>query len=428
MATEIEQGPPGAGENPLVACARQMTALLDQAAEVDPMYLSTADKSAVLRALSTSVHRTRGLLMRVLATAGDVAEETGARSAAAWLGHHTRTPYPVAAAEGRLAEALDSRYRHLQAGVLAGDVSVDQAAAIVAALDRLPGHLDAETREKAELHLVEQAAFIDPPGLRVLGRRILEIVAPEIAEDEERRQLEAEERHARETTRLTMRSRGDGTTDVSIRLADAAAHRLRTYLEAYAAPRRGHLDPAAQHTDPASGERIGYPVLLGRAFCSMLEAIPSDRLPRHGGSPTTVVVTIDLERLRQQVGAAGLMNGQRISATEALRLACTAGIVPAVLNGRREVLHLGRSRRDFSDAQRLALMIRDQECRAEGCTIPGDWCEAHHAGTSWADGGDTDIEDGALLCPWHHHRAHDPDYTTERLPDGDFRFRKRRRS
>lgn len=88
------------------------------------------------------------------------------------------------------------------------------------------------------------------------------------------------------------------------------------------------------------------------------------------------------------------------------------------------MLHLGRARRLFSPAQRLALILRDQHCRAQGCTIPGTWTEAHHQ-TPWHHGGPTDLANGILLCPWHHHRAHDPTYTTERLPNGDVRFRRR---
>ncbi len=296
---------------------------------------------------------------------------------------------------------------------------------IVRALDALPTDLDPATREKAELHLIEQAAHFDAEQLRVLGRRVLEVIAPDVADAEEQRQLEAEERRARQTTRLTMRARGDGTTDIAIRLADASAHRLRTYLEAYAAPRRGHLDPTAEHTDPATGERIGYPVLLGQAFCSMLEAIPTDKLPQHGGSPTTVLVMIDEQTLLDRVGAAELTTGDKLSASEALRLACTAHLMPMVLAGKRHILHLGRHARGFTYAQRIAMAVRDRHCRAEGCTIPADWCEAHHL-TPWSKGGNTDLDDGVLLCSWHHHRAHNPDYTIEALPGRIYRFRRRR--
>ncbi len=144
----------------------------------------------------------------------------------------------------------------------------------------------------------------------------------------------------------------------------------------------------------------------------------------HGGDATTVIVTIPLEDLRRDLSAAGLASGERVSAAEARRLACTAEIIPAVMGGRSEVLDLGRSSRLFKPAQRKAMVVRDRECRAEGCTVPASWCEAHHWGRPWARGGRTDLRDGVLLCSWHHHRAHDSTYSAERMPNGDVRFRR----
>ncbi len=72
------------------------------------------------------------------------------------------------------------------------------------------------------------------------------------------------------------------------------------------------------------------------------------------------------------------------------------------------------------------MRLRDQRCRAEGCTIPAAWCEAHHL-KPWTTGGNTDLDDGILACNFHHHRAHDPRYETTRLlPNGDLRFHRRR--
>ena len=114
-----------------------------------------------------------------------------------------------------------------------------------------------------------------------------------------------------------------------------------------------------------------------------------------------------------------------ISAAEARRLACTARIIPAVLGGKSEILDVGRGQRLFTKAQRRALLLRDKTCRAEGCDIPGAWCEAHHL-VPWSQGGSTDLKDGALLCSKHHHRAHDSTYDMTRHTNGDIRFTRRR--
>ena len=174
---------------------------------------------------------------------------------------------------------------------------------------------------------------------------------------------------------------------------------------------------------------------MGEAFVAFLETVDAGHLPIHGGSATTLVVTIPLDSLRAELAAADIigsglvagddLTGDRISASEARRLACNARIIPAVLGGGSLPLDLGRARRLYNATQRLAMAVRDKTCRAEGCDIPADWCEAHHL-HPWELGGRTDIEDGVLACSHHHHRFHDTRYLVERLPNGDFRFHRRR--
>ena len=151
-----------------------------------------------------------------------------------------------------------------------------------------------------------------------------------------------------------------------------------------------------------------------------------------------MIVTIPYESLLADLGAADLLGagtvpsdahadpcaGESITASQARRLACNARIIPAVLGGASEVLDLGRAQRLFTAAQRRALLIRDRTCRADGCDIPGTWSEAHHW-VAWQAGGDTDLDNGVLLCSHHHHRAHDPHYAAERMGNGDVRFNRR---
>jgi hypothetical protein len=137
------------------------------------------------------------------------------------------------------------------------------------------------------------------------------------------------------------------------------------------------------------------------------------------------MVSIDLDSLRSGLGLAETSTGELVTAGQARRLACTASILPVVLGGAGEILDLGRARRLFSPAQRKAMAIRDRRCRAQGCDIPAAWCEAHHAHKPWSHGGRTDLAHGLLLCSFHHHRAHDPTWNTNRLPNGDLRYTRR---
>jgi hypothetical protein len=130
------------------------------------------------------------------------------------------------------------------------------------------------------------------------------------------------------------------------------------------------------------------------------------------------------QALTSQLATAGVIGAEeKITAAQARRLACNAHLVPAVLGTQSQVLDLGRSTRLFTAAQRKALLVRDRECRAEGCDIPGTWTQAHHW-IPWTKHGPTDLAN-AVLCSHHHHRAHDPTYEADRLPNGDVRFNRR---
>jgi predicted restriction endonuclease len=54
---------------------------------------------------------------------------------------------------------------------------------------------------------------------------------------------------------------------------------------------------------------------------------------------------------------------------------------------------------------RRALIVRDRTCQYPGCTVPGQWCDAHHR-KHWALGGGTALHNLILLCAFHHTRLH----------------------
>ncbi len=405
--------------HPMLGSVHAVLEEVERAGQHDPAYLNTTEKRAALLIVTAAVEQLRAVQVRLLANAEDVAADTGARNVAAWAELAMRVDRRETARAARLGEALERRWPRLAAAFVEGRATEAQATVLVRALDSLPERLGPALRAQAEEYLVEQAAAFAPRDLERLANRVLDVLAPEIAEEEERRRLEAEERAARRSTSLTMHTRGDGSSDIRIRVPDHVAARLKVYLESLTSPRQpGRPDPNDEQA------RLPYPRRLGEAFCALLERLPAKVLPQHGGTSTSVMVTIPFEQLRSGLGAADLGTGGRITATEARRLACTADIIPIVLGGKSEVLDLGRARRLFSPAQRKAMAVRDRRCRTEGCSIPAAWCEAHHL-RLWSQGGRTDLEDGVSLCSWHHHRAHDPRYTADRLPNGDYRFTRR---
>lgn len=124
-----------------------------------------------------------------------------------------------------------------------------------------------------------------------------------------------------------------------------------------------------------------------------------------------VVVTIGLDALLEGVQGAGVTStGEVLPPGVVRRMACDGGIIPAVLGGKGEVLDLGRAARWFTRGQKRAIWLRDQGCTFPGCTMPPQWCDAHHVDW-WSRGGATDVTNGALLCQRHHTKVHSADFT-----------------
>ena len=142
----------------------------------------------------------------------------------------------------------------------------------------------------------------------------------------------------------------------------------------------------------------------------------SGTLPDSGGTPATVVVTMNADDLMTR-GHATTAGGSPISVRQALRLAGEAEIGPAVLASGGEVLELGRERRLASPSQTLALIVRDGGCSCPGCDRAPDWCERHHI-VAWADGGLTNVNSVTLLCRYHHHNFAERGGTCELSADG----------
>lgn len=134
-------------------------------------------------------------------------------------------------------------------------------------------------------------------------------------------------------------------------------------------------------------------------------------------SRVELLVMIDydvLAGLSQKPGITA--RGEKISAAEARRLACNAGILPIVMGGASQPLDLGQRRRFFSRAQKRAISARDRGCANPGCSMPPHRSEVHHI-VPFSQGGKTDIGNGLLLCIRCHTAFHAGHFTI-RVIDG----------
>ncbi len=90
-------------------------------------------------------------------------------------------------------------------------------------------------------------------------------------------------------------------------------------------------------------------------------------------------------------------------------LTCDASLRRLVVDTAGIPLNIGRSTPTVTEAQRIALHVRDKGCVFPHCTRPAQWCDAHHVQPR-SRGGPTDLHNLVLLCRHHHRLIHGPDW------------------
>ena len=101
------------------------------------------------------------------------------------------------------------------------------------------------------------------------------------------------------------------------------------------------------------------------------------------------------------------------------RISCDCSVHRMIMSQPSTILDYGRAERTVSDSLFDVLTLRDHGCRWSGCGMPASACDAHHA-THWADGGETEPDNLALVCWHHHHFLHEQHWSIQPLGGGHF--------
>ena len=441
MAAEIVHGGAAGsgGPTPLSRRSRpwhvftgRLNARLDELAETDVWAMNHVEVAESIVELRRAQAKLAAIGASLLAHAErvDVAQLSSTTSTAAWL----RGEVPLTPRQARqavtLGRALDSgRYPATSAAMAAGVLQADQAYEVVVAVDALPDLLMAEDRLRGEAHLVELGRTHDARQLRRLGRYLLEVIDPDRAERELAAQLEAEEESAARATSFTLVDDGRGRAHGRFVLPSLQGMMLRKLLEGFANPAVPGAIPRTEPDAEPSGaarRRLAWEV-MGDAFLRLVEAYPVEKVPTSGGLNASVVVTMPLETLTGGLARASVCGTEvAISPGAARRMACAAGVIPMVLNGKSQVLDQGRRRRFATPAQRLAKLVEQGGvCAIESCDRPASWADAHHWKKRWVDGGTSNLTDLVMICPRHHTLAHLPDRTMHPTPNGRYVIHRR---
>ena len=294
---------------------------------------------------------------------------TGARSVAAlvaWrLGLSSTTAHTITTVAERLEE-----FPRCAAGMREGRLSLDQVGVIAA---RAGAGSDEHYEQLARVATVSQlhtAVKLEP--------------RPEPARRPERQpsitKTSADEQFT--TWRLTL-----DRLDAATFEAGLASHRDALIAE----HKRDHGETQADQRPPLPNSKD--------AFMSLVEAgWDADVARRPHGQHTTVVVHVDVKDK-----AAQLHLGPLLSDADRQYLTCDA-TCEAWFERDGQPIGAGRSTRTINRRLRRALEHRHPTCAVPGCGATRG-LHAHHI-RHWEDGGETELDNLVLLCPYHHRLHH----------------------
>ncbi|MEU7780968.1 HNH endonuclease signature motif containing protein [Micromonospora parva] len=333
----------------------------------------------------------------------------GASSTTVWLRERLHLTITAARRLVDLASTLDTAHPGIRQALADGQITVDQAQVITDTATTVHAAAGPEAADKAVSLLTDWAGQFDPIHLRKLGTRILDHVAPDLADAAAEAALDAEAHRATRDRHLTLSTLADGRLRLTATLDTETAGLLRATIDPLSAPSGpdDQRSPGQRQHDALSD------------VCRL--ALRTGELPENGGDPAHIVVTTSYDGLTGQLGSGTLDTGLHLTPEAVRRLACDAAILPAVLNGAGQPLDLGRQRRLITGPLRRALVLRDRGCAFPGCDRPPRWCDAHHI-HHWADGGTTSLDNAVLLCGHHHRHLHHSDWAVRLAGDGHPEF------
>jgi hypothetical protein len=271
----------------------------------------------------------------------------------------------------------------------AGLISAEHAAHITSCLTKLPEPVLDERFDEIEAFLVEQAAQFAPDYLARITHRLIDTYD----QDGKLRDAAYRRRHRD----LSVHQRPDGSSSGRFEFTAEATEALLTIIDALAAPKPGTDGGGEAPPDPRTPGQRRHDAFLD----AMLLALRAGGLPTANGVTTTILLTMTAEQALTGTGLTRTGHGATIPTEDALRMATDARIVPIVFDRAGRVESYGSTQRFFTEGQRLAMTARDLGCSFPGCTVPPLQCEAHHV-TPFVLSRRTTIDDGTLLCGYHH--------------------------
>jgi len=312
-----------------------------------------------------------------------------------------------------------------------GKIGLDAAALIASELASIAGRAPADVLDVAESIMVQLATGIGSTGQPMAAQVSVDFLGGEIrqitaAADPDGARPREERAGRRREFRLGTPDE-DGLVPANGRLMPELGSLLAGLLEAHRrSPRFVESDASLSSVDDlASGAdlrtadprtadpRTVDPRTPGQrrhdAFGEILMAAAAAQgAPRLDGQSVTVVVTVTAADLADHGGLdadpIGTMAGSPfpVSRRTIERFIDAGGYRVVTTDDNGAITAISSPQRCFTPTQRLGIAARDGVCcSTPGCTSPHYTLQAHHVIPD-RDDGPTAIDNGILLCYWHH--------------------------
>ena len=318
----------------------------------------------------------------------------GALTMVAWLRTHGKLSGSAAMERILVARQLEQLPETAQA-FLRGDVGYQH----VAIMARTAEHVGTAAVRQAESSLLQAAQSHDPG--QFVG------IAKEFECQTDQAAVLAEANRAFSRRYLHLSEPGNGLMRLDGQLDAEGGATLKTALEAL-------MPPPASHDDRTAGQRRADALVeLAR------RPLDGSKLGSTGRQRPHLVITASVETLAGLPGApAARMEGVGpIPLETAQRHGCDATVSWLLGQAELENENSSRAKRQIPPSTRRALVARDRDCVFNGCHRRAAWCDGHHV-RWWTHGGETKLENLALVCGRHHRMLHEEGWQLKRGSNG----------
>ena len=317
----------------------------------------------------------------------------GSLSIVAWLRAHGKLSGGAAMERVAIARQLE-QLPHIQQAFQRGDLGYQH----VAIMTRTAEHVGTAAVQKAESTLLEAAKSQDP------GQFVT--FAKDFEQREDADAVLRESNRAFSRRYLHLSEPKDGLVRVDGLLDAEGGAILMTALDRV-------MPPPAK----ADGRNTGQRRADGMVDIARM-TLDGRRPGSTGRQRPHLVITASVETLAGVPGAApAQMEGiGPIPVKTAQRHGCDATV--SWLVGKAELdSETSHAHRQIPPSTRRALVARDRDCVFNGCHRPANWCDGHHL-VWWSRGGETKLDNLALVCGRHHRMLHEEGWQLLRGKNG----------